>query len=171
MEAAGALDSHRTDDDRTMPDRTIGPPTFPDQIRRRRSTMPHDSDQTSHSPEDSIGRCRRFVEEHHDRGPIEPRSSRDRGSFVVESIPRSSDGVFLRINSTIDAQSTHNLATIRPRSGHDRVPIVGLFEAKFKTIHPEFEATTPLSVNRSHDASIPLPRPPLLPSKSGLILP
>ena len=89
----------------------------------------------------------------------------------MESIPQSSDGVFLRIDSTIDAQSTHDQATITPRSGHDRVLIVGLFEAKFKPIHPGFEAITPLNANRSHDAPIPLPRPPLLPLKSGLIFP
>ena len=71
----------------------------------------------------------------------------------------------------IDAQSTHDQATITPQSGHDRVPIVGLFEAKFKPIHPRFEATTPINAYRSHDASIPLPRPPLLPSKSSLTLP
>ena len=59
------------------------------------------------------------------------RSNRDRGPFVEESIPRSSGGVFLRIGSAIDAQSTHDQAMIMPRSGHDRVPILGVFEAKF----------------------------------------
>ena len=48
----------------------------------------------------------------------------------------------------------------------DRAKIVAyfeaLFEAKFKRIQPGFEATMPLSANRSHDALIPLPRPPLL---------
>ena len=61
---------------------------------------------------------------------------------------------------------------------HDRCSIVvdhaktvayfeALFEAKFKPIRSGFEATTPLSANRSHDALIPRPRPPLSPTISG----
>ena len=34
----------------------------------------------------NIGRCRQVVEEPHDRGPIEPRSSRDLASFIAESL-------------------------------------------------------------------------------------
>ena len=41
------------------------------------------------------------------------------------------------------------------------------FEEKFKPIRPEFEASTPLSANRVHDASIPRPRPPPSPTISG----
>ena len=83
----------------------------------------------------SIGQPRRFVEERRDRGLIEPRSRRDRASFVVESPPRSSYGDRWSINTTIDA-----------RSWPDRGAILVLLEAKLKPNSPSnwsgIEATT-----------------------------
>ena len=67
---------------------------------------------------------------------IAVRSNRDRGSFITESSPRSSNGVYWRIKITIMA-----------RSRRDRGPIVVLFEAKFKPIHRGFEAIMPFNGN------------------------
>ena len=67
-----------------------------------------------------IGRLRGHVEELHDRGPIEPRSNRDRGAFAAESTPRVPDLNFVRICSEIDAQSTHDQATIVVDHGRSR---------------------------------------------------
>ena len=78
-----------------------------------------------------IGRSWRLVEELHDRGPIEPRSrsdrtaiaersSRDRGAFNAESTPRVPDSILVRICSEIDAQSTHDQATIVVDRGESR---------------------------------------------------
>ena len=77
-------------------------------------------------------------------------------------------------NTTIAVRSNRDRGAIELRSSfpehleHDRCSIVvdhvkivayfeALFEAKFKPIRPGFEATTPLSANRSHDALIPRP--------------
>ena len=91
----------------------------------------------------------RRVEESHDRGAIEPQSW-----FLHHGInPRSSDGICLRIGSTIDA-----------RSWPDRGPIVAKIVAILKqkswqncgSFNANPEATTPLNEDNSHDASIPL---------------
>ena len=94
----------------------------------------------------SIGRPRHFMEEHRDRGPIEPRSrrnwtaiaarsSRDNAPFVVESPQRSSYGGRWSINTTIDARSW-------PDRGENR----GYSEVKLKPNSPPnwsgIEATT-----------------------------
>ena len=70
------------------------------QIRRLAMELPHgdrvtlDRDLTAtvtcdpdHPPhlKSAIGRCRQSAEEPHDRGPIEPRSSRDRGAIEPRS--------------------------------------------------------------------------------------
>ena len=102
----------------------------------------------------NIGRCRQVVEELHDRGPIEPRSRRDRTAISHLSLQNH----FNRIRRRPTEIQDHFDA----RSWPDCGPIRALFEAKFKPIGPRFEATMPLSANRSHDALIPLPRPPLL---------
>ena len=74
----------------------------------------------------SIGRCRQVVEELHDRGPIEPRSSRDLISFVAESLQPD--------QTTADRDPRPRLTPDRglivARSWPDRGPIVprlGLF--------------------------------------------
>ena len=114
------------------------------------------------------------MEEHHDRGPIEPQSRCDRAAI----------GAPAARNPLHDHRST-----IPTHLEHDRRPIVrrswpivrrswpivrrswpiflAPFEEKFKPIRPEFEASTPLSANRVHDASIPRPRPPPSPTISG----
>ena len=94
-----------------------------------------------------------------DRTAIAVRSSRDRSSCRAESTPRPS----------ID-----NSDAFGTRSTADRAKIVAEFlapfEEKFKPTRPEFEASTPLSANRVHDASIPRPRPPPSPTISGQFL-
>ena len=98
------------------------------------------------------------MEEHHDRGPIEPRSRRDQAAIVDPSA--------WNLSHDHRAAVPENLEHDRRSIVVDRAKIVAyfeaLFEAKFKPIQPGFEATMPLSANRSHDALIPLPRPPLL---------
>ena len=85
------------------------------------ATVTCDRDHPPHL-KSAIGRCRQGVEEPHDRGPIEPRSRRDRTSFAAES---------LRLDpTTIDGDPG-------PRSTPDHGPIVarswpnhGAFEVK-----------------------------------------
>ena len=89
----------------------------------------------------SIGWPRRFVEERRNHGPIEPRSrsdrtaitarsSRDRGSFVVESPPRSSYGDRWSINTTIDVRSWPDRGAIMARSWRDRGSFASEIKAK-----------------------------------------
>ena len=96
---------------------------------------------------------------------IAVRSNRNRGAIEPQSwilphgiYPTIIERQFRGIWSTIDARSWSIMV--------DRAKIVAyfeaLFEAKFKPIQPGVEATMLLSANRSHDALIPLPRPPLL---------
>ena len=123
------------------PDRAIGSPTLLDQIRRPRSFSSWqrvDSSGSSdlHQVAISIGRSERFAEELHDRGPIEPQSRRDRAAIV-------------------DIASRNHLHDHRTDpvedQDHDRGPIMGLFEAKFKPIRRGFEATKPCNRNRLHE--------------------
>ena len=110
------------------------------------------------------------MEELHDRGPIEPRSrsdrtaiaarsSRDRGAFSAESTPQGPDVIFVRMCSEIDAQSTHDQATIvvdRGRSRRKAWP-------GGNRIHGEIKANSwPISKRqRRPKESLPLPiKPP-----------
>ena len=68
----------------------------------------------------SIGRQRIVVEEPHDRGPIEPPSSRDRTAFVVESIPQDQTAA----DQAPRSRSTHDRGPIVARSRRNRGPIV-----------------------------------------------
>ena len=94
------------------------------------------------------------VRSSHDRAAIAARSNHDITSFIAESFqpdPTAAD------------------RDPGPRSWPDRGLIVALFESKFKPIHPRFEATMPLSANRSHHALIPPPRTRQLPMIFGPI--
>ena len=51
---------------------------------------------------------------------IAARSSRDRGAFAAESTPQGPDVIFVRMCSEIDAQSTHDQATIVVDRGRSR---------------------------------------------------
>ena len=62
---------------------------------------------------------------------IAVRSNRDRGSFVVESPPRSLDGGRWSINTTIDARSWPDRGVIMAQWWRDR----GLFEVKLKLFY------------------------------------
>ena len=73
----------------------------------------------------AIGRCKQVMEELHDRGPIEPRSSRDRTSFITESIH--------------DCQTTFS-GESGPRSTPDRGPIVARSWSIVVKIVASFEA-------------------------------
>ena len=99
------------------------------------------------------------VRSNRDRGAIEPRSWILPRGIYSTTFARQ----FRSIWNTIDARSWSIVV--------DHAKIVAyfeaLFEAKFKSIRPGFEATTPLSANRSHDALIPRPWPPLSPTISG----
>ena len=55
-----------------------------------------------------------------DRTAIAARSSRDRGAIAAESTPQGPDGIFVRMCSEIDAQSTHDQATIVVDCGRSR---------------------------------------------------
>ena len=89
------------------------------------------------------------MEEHHDRGPIEPRSRRDRAAIMDPS----AWNLFHDHRSSFPEHLEHDRRSIVV----DRAKIVAYFEAlfeeKFKPIHPGFEATMPLSANRFHDAA------------------
>ena len=102
-----------------------------------------------------------------DRAAIAARLSRDLTSFIAESLQQDP--------TTADRdpgpRSTPDRGLIVARSWPDHATIGALFEAKFKPIHPGFEATMPLSANRSHDALIPPPRTRQLPIIFGPILP
>ena len=109
-----------------------------------------------------------------DRAAIAARSNRDRGTIEPRShifhrriTPTGSDSGRPRSRTTIDARSWPDRGLIVARSCLDRA----LFEAKFKAIHPGFQAKMPLSANRSHDALIPPPRTRQLPMIFGPILP
>ena len=102
-----------------------------------------------------------------DRGTIEPRSH----IFHRRIIPTRSNGGRPRSTTTIDTRSWPDRGLIVARSWPDRATIRALFEAKFKPIDPGFEATMPLSANRSHDTLIPPPRTRQLPMIFGPILP
>ena len=87
--------------------------------------------------------------EEHNRGAIEPRSWR----FHHGIASTGSDGGRSRSRITID-----------PRSWPDRGMIVASFEANLRKISPQIR-------EQRRRARESLPRPPLLPSKSGLIFP
>ena len=70
-----------------------------------------------------------------DRTAIAARSNRDRGAFAAESTVRVPDLIFVRICSEIDAQSTHDQATIVVDPGENR----GEEEAE---IMPKIEANS-----------------------------
>ena len=72
------------------------------------------------------------MEEHHDRGPIEPRSRRDRAAIVTLSgrikFYDLEEGIFEERNrdwSTIVTRSRRDRGLIAARSGLDRGAIVG----------------------------------------------
>ena len=70
---------------------------------------------------------------------IAVRSSRNRTRFVVESIPQSSIGIFLRISSTIDARSWSD----RGRSWS----IVAIMVARMKQNHDQFVANSEATIS------------------------
>ena len=126
----------------------------------------------------SIGRSRRFVEELHDRGPIEPRSrrnqaaitarsSRDHASFFVESSPRALIGIDWGLRSRF----THDLLTIVARSRRDRGPMVVLFGSEMEAELLRNWSHNLCQWNRPLEAIQPLPRLPQLPTILGLIFP
>ena len=106
-----------------------------------------------------------------DRTAIAARSSGDRGSFVVESPPRSLNGNYWRMEITIYSRSWPDRGAIVARSRRNRGPIVVLLEAKLKRICHGIEATINAKGIHPHDASIPLPRPRQLLTIIGLIFP
>ena len=120
-----------------------------------------------------IGRFRSFVEELHDRGPIEPRSRRDRaatGEFTWWNRHQSSG------RSTNDQD--HDRGPIVTRSWPNRGPIVARSRLKCMIFEGEIEAdllwnwshdTRPR--NRPLDTIKPPPRSPPLPTISSPISP
>ena len=76
----------------------------------------------------AIGRCKQVVEELHDRGLIEPRSSRDRTSFIAESI-HDCQTTFSRESG---ARSTPDRGSIVVRLWSIVAKIVASFEANLK---------------------------------------
>ena len=145
VEAPGTSDRHRDlltassnvdpSDDRDLhhnllPDRTAGGGPS------SRSWCIGSGDRDRASSWSFIGRWRRFMEEHHDRGPIEPRSRRDHGSFIVESIPWSSKGIQWWIAITISPRSWPDRGAIAARSWPVRGAIVASFEANLRKNSP-----------------------------------
>ena len=108
-----------------------------------------------------------------DRAAIAARSSRDRRAFEAESTPRSPEMLSWRSA----ARSTPNRCTIRPRSwsivvdpGEKRGQEMRKSWQKLRPIHGRSRSCDVAPRKRSHDPCKPPPRPPSLPSKSGLIL-
>ena len=113
----------------------------------------------------SVRRRRRLMEELHDRGPIEPRSWRDRAAIVNPSAqnrsgdsPIWSDGDRCRIKTTIDA-----------RSWPDRGAIVAPLRQKSRLIHRLIGSHDIAKWNRPHDAFNLCPRPDQTAGILGLI--
>ena len=104
--------------------------------------------------------CKRTPRSRSDRAAITARSSRDRGSFVVESPPRSLDGIHWRIEITINS-----------RSWPDRGAIVDLLTQKLWLIPCQSESHDATKGDHSHDPSKPRPRPRQLSTIFGLIFP
>ena len=77
----------------------------------------------------SIGRCRRIVEEPHDRGAIEPRSRCDRAAILQLSSRIHSNQIRRQPTEIED----HDRRSIVAQSWPDRGTIGPLFEAKFKS--------------------------------------
>ena len=73
------------------------------------------------------------MEELHDRGPIEPRSRRDRAAIVAPSVWNH----FHSIGRRAMLDQDHNHGPIAARSWPDRGMIVVNFEAKIETILPQ----------------------------------
>ena len=114
-----------------------------------------------------IGRLRGHVgrtpRSRSDRTAIAARSSRHRGAFAAESTPQGPDVIFVRMCSEIDAQSTHDQATIVVDPGEKRVP-------GGNGIHGEIKANSwPISKRqRRPKESLPLPiKPPPRSSSIG----
>ena len=126
---------------------------------------------TIHLTWSSIQRRRKFVEELHDRGPIKPRSRHDRAAIVEISSWNRFHGIRRRPTEIQD----HDRSTIVARSQRDHVPIVVrswlLLRLIWGIFHLKFGSNDAAPENHSHDPAKPLPQPPLLPSKSGLIFP
>ena len=95
-----------------------------------------------------IRRRRRRVEEHHDRGPIEPRSRRDRAAIVDPS----AWNLFHNHRSAVPKHLEHDRRSIVVNRAKIVAYFEALFEAKFKPIRRGFEATKPCNRNRLHDA-------------------
>ena len=109
------------------------------------------------------------MEEHHDRGSIEQRSRSDRAAIVIPS----GRNHFHDLQKASLEDLDHDRATIVARSRCDRGPIVVRSWLNLRLIrgrfYLKFGSNDVAPENRPHDPSKPLPRPPLLPSKSGLI--
>ena len=112
-----------------------------------------------------IERCRPIVEELHDRGPIEPRSRRDR--TAIGGLTWSNRCQPIRGRST-DGQD-HDRGPIAARSWPDRGQIDGYSQLKRSGIYGQHGSFEFAPRKRSHDHAKPLPRPPLQPTISGLI--
>ena len=111
----------------------------------------------------AIGRLRRHVEELHDRGPIEPRSSRDRGAYAMESSPSIKTMTYSDLGSWL----THDRGPIVTRSCWKTWSFWGYCEAKSKRISSRSWSHDAAPTNRSHDFAKPPPRPLQLATISG----
>ena len=85
-----------------------------------------------------------------DRTAIAARSNRDRGAFAAESTPRVPDSIFVRICSEIDAQLTHDQATIMVDPGERRGPEEAEIMAKLRPIRGQSRSCDVAPRNRSH---------------------
>ena len=85
-----------------------------------------------------------------DRTAIAARSSRDRGAFAAESTPQGPDVIFVRMCSEIDAQSTHDQATIVVDPGEKRGPEETEFMAKLRSIRGQSRSGNVAPRNCSH---------------------
>ena len=84
---------------------------------------------------------------------IAVRSSRDRRAFAAESTPRVPDSIFVRICSEIDAQSTHDQATIVVDPDEKLGPKEAEIMAKLRPIRGQSRSCDVAPRNRSHSLS------------------
>ena len=128
----------------------------------------HRFDASSDDPEASWKNSTIAVRSNRDRGAIESRSWSVRcgiNSTIVGD-------VFVKICSEIDAQSTHDQATIvvdRGRSRRKAWPGNAEIVEKLRPTHGRSRSCDIAPMNRSHDPCKPPPRPLQWPRLSGLI--
>ena len=117
-----------------------------------------------------IRRRRRCVEEHHDRGPIEPRSRRDRAAIVIPGGRNHLPELWKVALEASDRGSTHDRGPITVDRGPIVVQTWRSWRLILRKIRHTFGSYNAAQGNRSLDAANLRPHPPLQPTIPGQFL-